>query len=403
MSVYLNDLGIICAVGQDKASVINTLLEQPEQETLTKDEQLSLADEPIYVGRVNQQLPSLEDFDEHLQSRNNQLAYVAFQQIAASVTKLICDLPKQRVAVIIGTSTSGILEGEIARQEKSTTGTMPANFNYAIQEMSAPAEFIAKVIDAKGPCYSISTACSSSAKALVSAQALLASNIVDVVICGGVDSLSALPINGFQALESMAKNYCQPFSQGRDGINIGEGAALFVMSKQAYFTSKNNQTAIQLMGAGESSDAYHVSAPEPSGKGAISAMNNALATANLAATDIDYINAHGTATPKNDEMEAQAIATLFGDKVPTSSTKRFTGHTLGAAGAIEAGICWLLLSDYNIDGKIPKNKAQAMVDETLAPIHLSQGQSLKKLNYCLSNSFAFGGNNISLLLGKVND
>ncbi|XQW84893.1 beta-ketoacyl-[acyl-carrier-protein] synthase family protein [Thalassotalea piscium] len=395
MPVYLNDLGIICALGHDKSTVIDALVNNNAQEYLSKDEQLSLDKRPIFVGQVNVPLPSLEKFPTYFNSRNNQLAYLAFQQISESVEQLINEIPKTRVAVIMGTSTSGILEGELARKSNAHIGHMPPDFHYLTQEMSSPANFIASIIGAEGPCYGISTACSSSAKALVSAKALLESGLADVVICGGVDSLSALPINGFQALESMAKQYCQPFSQGRDGINIGEGAALFVMSKHA--------APIQLLGSGESSDAYHVSAPDPQGQGAISAMTKALNSANLQKHDIDYINAHGTATPKNDEMEAHAIFKVFGFNVPCSSTKRFTGHTLGAAGALEAGICWLLLSEYNFDDKIPGNKAEALVDEQLEKINLSQGQVLDKLLYCLSNSFAFGGNNISLILGKVDD
>ena len=261
------------------------------------------------------------------------------------------------------------------------------------QEMASPADFIAQLAEATGPVYSISTACSSSGKALASARALIDSDLADLVICGGVDSLSKLPNNGFLSLESTAEQYCNPLSEGRDGINIGEGAALFLMSKEPSST--------KLLGVGETSDAHHISAPDPEGSGAASAMQKALAQAGLRAEQVSYVNMHGTATPKNDEMEAKSIHQIMGTEVPVSSTKRFTGHTLGAAGAIEAGLCWLLLShEYNKQQKLPMNKSDLPIDQKLAEINISQGQSVTTIDYCLSNSFAFGGNNISLIIGK---
>lgn len=392
MSVNLNDLGIICALGANKKQVINVLSINDSNTTpLTLDNTLGFSDNPFYVGKVNVELPQISDEHRRFQSRNNQLALAAFRQIEARFTELVANIEATRIAVIIGTSTSGIHEGEVARKAL-LKGKWPDGFHYGLQEMANPADYIATLCGAKGPIYSISTACSSSGKALASARNLIESDLVDVVICGGVDSLCQLTVNGFKALESTSKGICTPFLAERDGINIGEGAALFVMSKA--------EATISLKGAGESSDAHHISAPDPQGSGAISAMESALVQAQLRPEQLDYINLHGTATPKNDEMESHAVYQLVKNNVIASSTKHLTGHTLGAAGAIEAGLCWLLLSDFNPHNIVPLNSSVNTRDETLADIALVQKPNNRPLTNCLSNSFAFGGNNVSLILGK---
>jgi 3-oxoacyl-[acyl-carrier-protein] synthase-1 len=223
----------------------------------------------------------------------------------------------------------------------------------------------------------------------------LDANLADVVIAGGVDSLTQLTVNGFQSLESISKSQCKPFSKDRDGINIGEAAALFVVTKDS--------DGIQLLGAGETSDAYHISAPSPDGEGAIRAMSLALNNAQLSGEQISYVNLHGTGTVKNDEMEAQAMLNTCGTKVPCSSTKHLTGHTLGASGALELGLCWLLMSDYNSQGLLPKNCSDSETDNPFPMMNLSQGKTIDGIRYCMSNSFAFGGNNFSAVLGKSHE
>ena len=388
----LHDLGIICSLGIDKEQVLTNLSTKNNQEYLTLDTDLLLDGASLFVGRVNHPLPCLANEGSYFQSRNNQLAQYALTQILPCFDTLKAQFNQPRIAVVIGTSTSGILEGEQARKTLLETGNLPESFHYSAQEMYAPAQFIAKKVQANGPVYSVSTACSSSAKALASGKMLIESDIADIVICGGVDTLSQLPINGFKALESTAKKYCNPFGEHRDGINIGEGAALFVMSACA--------GNIQLTSAGESSDAYHISAPQPEGVGAQASMTQALNYADIQAEQLSYLNLHGTGTPKNDEMEAQAVFNLCGDSVLASSTKRLTGHALGAAGAIEAGLCWLVLNSKTRDYLIPENKNNGTVDPTIAPLNLSAGQQVENMSFCLSNSFAFGGSNISLILGK---
>lgn len=399
---YLNDFGVVCSLGNTKQQVKNALLTDTQQEYLTENNQLHHEGKSVFVGSVNSELPCLAHLAKPYQTRNNALALQALEQILPTIEQLKSEIVQSgraqpRIAVVIGTSTSGIAQGEQARRfaDDDDTAVIDANYHYQSQEMYAPAQFIAELLGATGPVYSISTACSSSAKALASAQMLLASDLADMVICGGVDSLCKLTINGFSALESISDTWCNPFGENRDGINIGEAAALFVATK---ITAK-----VSLLAAGESSDAYHVSAPQPEGFGAIAAMRAALAQANLSPDDIGYINLHGTGTVKNDQMESQAIFQLFGDQVPASSTKRFTGHTLGAAGALEAGFCWLLLSEKSTT-RLPVNKMSAERDSALAAIDLvienNSEPRTQKLNVCLSNSFAFGGNNICLILAK---
>ena len=390
MSVGLADLGIICTLGDDKSSVLATVISPTSrpQTCLSFDQQLSLSERNYWVGKVRQPLPMI--VEPQFNTRNNQLIRHAFEQIQKNFERISQHVDPQRIAVIMGTSTSGIDSGEAAREKLLEGGQFPNDFHYSQQELNAPAEYIAHLAGAKGVRFGISTACSSSGKALLSAKALIEADFADVVLCGGVDSLCKMTVNGFSALDSTAHEFCQPFAAERDGINIAEGAALFIMTRES--------GAVNLLGGGASSDAYHVSAPEPSGTGAIAAMELALQQANLSASEIDYVNAHGTGTLKNDAMESTALATLFGACVPVSSTKALTGHTLGAAGAIEAGICWLLLSELNPHQRLPVHFGQ--IDPACDHIMFSQGNAQNTLQSCLSNSFAFGGNNVALVLGN---
>jgi 3-oxoacyl-[acyl-carrier-protein] synthase-1 len=216
----------------------------------------------------------------------------------------------------------------------------------------------------------------------------------DAVLAGGVDTLCAFTVAGFAALESVSATRCNPLSRNRNGINIGEGAALFLMSREP--------ATVTLLGWGESSDGHHMSAPDPAGVGARLAIERALARVDIAASEIDYVNLHGTATVQNDAMEARVIDELFGDRVPVSSTKPFTGHTLGAAGAIEAGLCWLAMQDDNPRGKLPPHLWDGLADPGLPVLHVVEpGDSLgRPLRRALSNSFAFGGANATLVLGR---
>jgi len=399
MTIYLNELGLACALGSDKKTVLANFL-AGEQSFMKADNSFGIE---TVIGKVHAKLPDLTQYGDYQNSRNNQLALLAFEQIAEKLSQVKSILGKEKdsevnIAVVIGTSTSGIASGEQSMQQYLATGEHNQDYHYAMQEMGATAEFIAKLAEANVSVYSISTACTSSAKALISGQRLLENDLADIVIAGGVDSLCKMTINGFNALESISPTHTQPFQAQRCGINIGEGAALFVMSKLA--------GDVALTGFGESSDAHHISAPHPDGKGAAQAMLAALDRASLSAQDISYINLHGTGTMQNDAMEAKAVSQVFSKATPCSASKQLHGHCLGAAGAIEAGLCWLLLSDVNQDNHYPKMKTSGDVDTNLEEINLITDNQLPKqslspvLRHCMSNSYAFGGNNASLILSS---
>ena len=347
---------------------------------------------PCWVGEVRVDLPEIPSIMQAHNSRNNRLLLAVLEQIRYTVDEAISRYGSARVAVVLGTSTSGIDEGDHAvtahEHEEITDG-----YFYEQQEMGDPARFLATWLGLSGPAYTISTACSSSLRAIISGRRLIETGLADVALVGGADSLCRLPLHGFHSLESLSVRHCRPFSQERDGINIGEGATLMLLTRDPH--------DIALLGAGESSDAWHMSAPHPEGKGAEQAIMMALQKSGLQSHDIGYINLHGTATPLNDKMEAQVIHRIFGDAVPSSSTKHLTGHTLGAAGALEVGLCWLLLS-RNLP--LPaQDFSESTLDPLLPVCGLLTEPAKPKRRTALSNSFAFGGNNACLVIGAVNE
>src|SRR5690606_37568141 len=275
-------------------------------------------------------LADLSHVAPRLRSRNNALALTVAQNLRAPLTQAIDRFGPTRIEVLVGTSTSGLSEGQLAASSLRRDGRFPDEFDYAIQEMGNVAEFLAQELRISGPAYVISTACSSSAKALASAARLISSGLVDAVVAGGVDALCSFTVAGFNALESIAATPCNPSSVNRCGINLGGGGAFFLLSREP--------GPIRLAGWGESQDAYHISGPHPDGTGAIAAMRQALNKAGVDAEAIDYVNMHGTATLQNDAMEHRAINAVLGGAVWASSTKPITGHTLAAAGAVEAAI-----------------------------------------------------------------
>lgn len=399
----LTALGICCALGSNKQQVWQAAAAGSRAGMVWRDDLLA-ARQSVVVGAVAAVLPAVPTAVAHLSSRNNQLAYCAYLQIATEIAQAKQRYGAERVAVVLGSSTSGIADGEDALAQQLKHGHWPADYHYQKQEMVAPAQFIAAVAGVTGPAYVISTACSSSARALISASNLLACGLADAVVVGGVDSLCRMTLQGFAALESVAAGFCQPFASARDGINIGEGAALFVMQRQADVMSAREGALqpqlIELAGAGAAADAYHMSAPHPEGRGAETAIRQALRQAGVTAAELGYINLHGTATPLNDAMESTVLQRLGADQVPASSTKSMTGHTLGAAGAIEAALCWLLLSDYNADFTLLPQVRDNPVDPQLPALHFVPPGQQQRVSVCLSNSFAFGGNNAAVILRR---
>lgn len=389
--VFLNQLGLVCALGQGLLEVATALFgDRPTGVS----ERFDFADRPLHVGYVTRPLAPVDELPVPLRSRNNALLLTALAQVRPAVDDAMRRYGPERVAVVLGTSTSGIGESEAAIVARAATGQLPATFDVRQQELGSPALALNHVLGVQGPSFVISTACSSSAKALATAARLLRSGAADAVITGGADALCRFTISGFTSLDSVSDARCNPMSVHRRGINIGEGAALFLMTREP--------GPVRLAGWGESSDAHHLSAPEPGGRGALIAMRTALERAGITPADVGYVNLHGTATQQNDAMESRAVSALLGGHVPCSSTKPLTGHTLGAAGALEAALCWLTLTD-DARGRLPPHWWDGEADPSLPALSLVKpGEALgRPPRYVLSNSFAFGGSNAALILGRA--
>ncbi|TBR39805.1 MULTISPECIES: beta-ketoacyl-[acyl-carrier-protein] synthase family protein [Dyella] len=395
MQTYLNELGVICTLGEGKRAVAEALF--AGDDSGIRQETGWVPGRQLPLGAVRVPLPAMP---AHLSgsrdNRNNRLLLAAAQEIEAPLRAAVAAYGPARVGVVIGTSTTGIHEACQGIAAWRAQGQWPDDYRYAHQELGAPAACLAEWLGASGPCFGISTACTSGARALLSAQRLLRMGLCDAVVCGGVDTLAGLPINGFHALEAMDSGRCQPFSRNRRGINIGEAAAVFLMTREPF--------RIALLGGGASSDAWHMSSPDPEGRGAQAAMQAALDDAGLNASDIDYLNLHGTATEQNDAMESLAVSRLFDAALPCSSTKSMTGHTLGAAGALEAAFCWLSLNDGQDERRLPPQRWDGQADPTLPPLaftHVGSALPATGVRRLMSNSFAFGGNNAAVILGDA--
>lgn len=386
-------LGLVTPLGHGKKAVAEALFGGTRSGLVTRDD--LIPDTEIHVGAVPAPLPAIPDSLAAYNCRNNRLMLAALMEIADPVHKLKERVDPHRIAVVLGTSTSGIAESEMAFAQHQRTGTWPDSYDFRMHEAGGLAEFAAGWLGISGPAYCVTTACSSSAKVFASARRLITTGICDAAIVGGADSLCQMTVNGFGALEALSPGLCNPFSANRDGINIGEGAAAFIMTPET--------GPVNLLGVGETSDAYHISAPDPEGVGAAAAMQQALSEADLIPGDIAYINLHGTGTPLNDVMESRAVASLFPAGTPCSSTKAMTGHMLGAAGACEAAFLWLSLHPEFGDGMLPPHLWDGAVDPELSPLNLiAPGTALTSngTSAMLSNSFAFGGSNASLVLGQ---
>ena len=334
---------------------------------------------------------------DEFECRNNRLALLALKQdgFAAAVADCAVRLSPARIGLWLGTSTSGILETELAyRRRDAESGALPADFRYrGAHNTFSVAAFMQRALGLAGPAAVIASACSSSAKVFASAQRAIAAGLVDAAVVGGVDSLCLTTLYGFHSLQLVAREPCRPFDAARDGISISEAAAFALLEPARAPLAPGT---VLLLGSGESSDAYHMSSPHPEGRGARAAMERALAAARLSPGEIDYLNFHGTGTPSNDAAEARAVAAVLGTRVPASSTKGATGHALGAAGALEAVICALALRH----GLMPGGVNTSVIDPQLGVSYLLENRRAD-LAHVMSNSFGFGGSNCTLILGRA--
>jgi 3-oxoacyl-[acyl-carrier-protein] synthase-1 len=334
--------------------------------------------------------PELADHD----CRNNRLAELGLRAdgFGDAARQAARRWGTTRVGVFLGTSTSGILQTEIAyRHRDPVTGALPAWLHYAqTHNTYSVARYVRAALGLHGPAYVVSTACSSSAKVFAAAQRLIEQGLVDAAVVGGVDSLCMTTLYGFKSLELVSADICRPWDAQRNGLSLGEAAAFALLERDAAAPRG------WLLGAGESSDGHHMSSPHPEGAGAAAAMRQALASAGLQPGDVDYLNLHGTGTPGNDAAEDRAVTAVFGATLPCSSTKGYTGHTLGAAGGVEAAVALLALEH----GFMPAGLNVRQPDPALRSLYLREPRE-GRLRVAASNSFGFGGSNCSLLFGAA--
>lgn len=380
----------LSAAGADVEALYASLL---ANQTCLKPLQLFAMPFPALVGEILAPLPNLRPQLQNYVCRNARLALQALDQggFRAGVEQASARYGAARVGVVLGTSTSGIYDSENAYAHRLQTGMMPAGFHFQqIQTAQATAEFLRHELALQGPCYGISTACSSSAKALAAAQRLIVADVCDAVLVAGVDSLCRLTLRGFHSLQLVSPEACRPMDGERCGISIGEAAALLLLER----SSADNADKPRLLAVGESSDAHHMSAPHPDGLGAAAAMAQALQLAGRQRQAVEYINLHATASQLNDASEAKAIASLFDKPPPCSGVKGLLGHTLGAAGAVETIVSLLALER----GFLPGTCGLRQVDPQLACPVVAAPELTVAPRLVISNSFGFGGNNASVLL-----
>jgi 3-oxoacyl-[acyl-carrier-protein] synthase-1 len=342
------------------------------------------------VGAVSTKLPELPRALLPWTTRTTQIASILLDEIGSEMDVLRARWRPERIAVLLGTSTGGADATESAYRHYLSSGALPEDYDIFRQHTFGSILYVVRELTgATGPSWMASTACTSSAKPLATAQRLIQADLIDAAIVGGIDTLCSMTLHGFRSLDALSKGECRPFSADRDGLNIGEGGAFLLVER-------SGEPIAMLEGVGESSDAYHISAPHPEGLGARLAMERALEEAGCDAASVDHVNAHGTGTRLNDVSESAAIEGIFGCEVPVVSTKSYTGHMLGAAGATEAAIALLALTE----GWIPASLRAGPVDEKIH-VNVNTARVERDVRRVLSNSFAFGGNNISVVMGAA--
>jgi 3-oxoacyl-[acyl-carrier-protein] synthase-1 len=393
-ALAMSDFTLVTALGKGRAQTVSALRENRSGLASCTFDALPF---PTYVGEVagldNAPLQGeFYDFD----CRNNRLAAMALRQdkFAESVAAARDRYGAGRIGLFLGTSTSGLLQAETAyRHRDPVTGQLPADFNYAnTQNTYSLARFLRMLLGLTGPAFVVSTACAATSKVFADAARMIAAGICDAAIVGGADSLCATTLCGFHSLGVMAEPPCRPFDATRSGISIGEAAGFVLLER---ISETHDPDTVLFLGAGESSDAYHMSSPHPQGSGARLAMQRALAAAGVKPEAVDYVNLHGTATLAGDEAEERAMFDLFGIATKCSSTKGFTGHTLGASGVVEALICALAIQN----GFLPGSRHTINVDPAFRCYYVRETEDARP-KVVITNSFGFGGVNCSLVLGS---
>ncbi|HKA38380.1 MAG TPA: beta-ketoacyl-[acyl-carrier-protein] synthase family protein [Burkholderiales bacterium] len=386
---------IVNCLGAGSRAVLEALLEKRSGLARCDFEAVGIE---THVGRVAglEDIPVRDDLGRY-DCRNNRLAQLGLELdgFAAAVATARERYGAARIGVFVGTSTSGILETELAyRRREPGTGALPPDYRYhETHNTYSLADFVRRYLGLRGPAFVISSACSSTAKVFGNAARMIALNVCDAAVVGGVDSLCLTTLYGFHSLELTSSGPCRPFDTARDGISIGEGAGFALLERVSSPTGRGQAL---LLGVGESSDAHHMSTPHPEGLGARLAMERALQCAGLSPAAVDYVNLHGTGTRTNDAAEDCAVWQMFNGTTPCSSTKGATGHLLGAAGITEAIISILAIEN----GLMPGSANTREVDPALRSNYLLANREAR-VRRVLSNSFGFGGSNCSIVLGAA--
>ncbi len=387
--VYIEDLGILTARNKGKKDVLAAIL-GGERDGLNPEQ---IGEMTCHTARCSDEEAGLV---ETCGKSNDILSFLTIccREIDGTVREMISRYGSSRIAVVLGTSGYGSDEAYFAEEQRRKSGSFPSDYQLAYQQVHYPTDFVRDYFGTDGYCGTLATACASGAGAIVEGYKLLQAGLADAVIAGGVDNISESVLKGFISLEAVDQNKTIPFSRNRHGINIGEGAALLVLTKE-----KPGKDAVLIAGFGECSDAHHQTAPDPTGEGAAKAMRMALEQAGM--DRVDYINLHGTGTALNDSMEGKATAEVFPGNPFCSSTKAVTGHTLGASGAIELGLCYLLLTSYNPEKKLPPHIWDGEADPDIPGLNFcGKDTRLETIGSAMSNSYAFGGWDVSIIVKK---
>ena len=392
--LYVNGFGLHCIWGGDKERVFQKLT-SGERGIFTMHD---VAGVMRPVATIDpEMLPPVENAE--FDNRVNRLNRAALDQIDDLVRRAVDKFGPSRVGIFMGSCDNGSEASLAALKCFKATGKFPEGYKLEYQCAEFPARYIAERFGITGMCQVHSTACASSASAFVSARNNIYAGNCDAAIVGGVDIASLSVILGFASLEAMSDKPTNTFSKNRSGLTLGDAAVYFLVTREnCPDLCESYCEGLRVLGFGESADADHITAPRADGEGAYLAMSAALEDAGLDASAIGYVNLHGTGTRLNDSMEARAVNRLLGENVPVSSTKAITGHTLGASGALEAAFCCMALAH---GGNLPAHLYDGVPDSELPALNLVKpGETAPGLRYCISNSFAFGGCNVSLVIGK---
>ena len=387
MNIYMSAPALVCCAGNNADELYESCLNGNQSGFVMRD----YNGKNFPTGIIKHDLPEidLQSLSFAGNARIIRMINAALEQLAPIVKKAIERYGHEKTGVCLGSCDNGSEASFVAHNEYFVKGSFPNNYNLHFQSASFPAEFISRKFGLTGPVFTVATACASGASAIIKGAELIRAGICSAVIAGGADIVSETVFTGFNVLEAVSDSLSNPFSKNRKGINLGEGAAFFLLDSE-------NISDIELLGMGESSDAYHMTAPEENGAGAAKAMNTAIADAKIDSGQIGYVNLHGTGTVLNDKAESSALKTVFDTAPPASSTKPITGHTLGAAGALEAAICWMTLSEKK---GLPVHCWDGIRDEDASFFPATREHAPPSI--CMTNSFAFGGCNVSLILSNI--